>query len=104
MIKKQVKCPRCGKVLLRLYSTATKSVTCTCGHTTKLIDYRTVHHKGTHIVFLDSDNEIDEAVFSSREAAIKFVKWMKGHNASVHDEHGDIIAYSHKGGSTLCQP
>ena len=36
MIKKQVKCPRCGKVLLRLYSTATKSVTCTCGHTTNL--------------------------------------------------------------------
>lgn len=36
MIKKQVKCPRCGKVLLRLYSTAVKSVTCSCGYTTNL--------------------------------------------------------------------
>ena len=69
-----------------------------------LIDYRTVHHKGTHIVFLDYEDEIDGAVFSSLGAAIKFVKLMKGHNASVHDEHGDLIAYSHKGGITLCQP
>ena len=69
-----------------------------------LIGYRTVQHKGTHIVFLDYDNDIDEAVFSSFGAAIKFVKWMKGHNATVHDEHGDIIAYSHRGGITLCQP
>lgn len=36
MIKKQVKCPRCGKVLLRLYSTAIKSVTCTCEFTVNL--------------------------------------------------------------------
>lgn len=36
MIKKQVKCPRCGKVLLRLYSTAIKSITCTCGYTVSL--------------------------------------------------------------------
>lgn len=69
-----------------------------------LIGYRTVHHKVTHIVFLDYDNDIDGAVFSSLGAAIKFVKWMKGHNATVHDEHGDIIAYSHRGGITLCQP
>jgi ribosomal protein L37E len=40
MIKKQVKCPRCGKVLLRLYSVQIKSVTCTCGYT---IDMK--HHK-----------------------------------------------------------
>lgn len=32
MIKKQVKCPRCGKVLLRMYSTAVISVTCKCGY------------------------------------------------------------------------
>lgn len=31
MIKEQVKCPRCGKVLLRMYSTAVLTVTCKCG-------------------------------------------------------------------------
>lgn len=32
MIKEQVKCPRCGKVLLRGYSTAVISATCKCGY------------------------------------------------------------------------
>lgn len=32
MIKEQVKCPRCGKVLLRSYSTAVTSVRCKCGY------------------------------------------------------------------------
>lgn len=36
MIKEQVKCPRCGKVLLRLYSPIVKSVTCKCGYTIDL--------------------------------------------------------------------
>lgn len=36
MIKEQVKCPRCGKVLLRGYSTAIISVTCKCGYTVDL--------------------------------------------------------------------
>lgn len=36
MVKKQVKCPRCGKVLLRLYSTVIHSVTCSCGYTIDL--------------------------------------------------------------------
>lgn len=31
MIKEQVKCPHCGKVLLRMYSTAVISATCKCG-------------------------------------------------------------------------
>lgn len=32
VIKRQVKCPRCGKVLLRSYSTAIRSITCSCGY------------------------------------------------------------------------
>jgi hypothetical protein len=36
MIKEQVKCPRCGKVLLRSYSTAVTSVRCKCGYTIDL--------------------------------------------------------------------
>lgn len=32
MIKEQVKCPQCGKVLLRGYSTAIRSVRCNCGY------------------------------------------------------------------------
>ena len=32
MIKEQVKCPRCGKVLLHAYSTAVTSVRCKCGY------------------------------------------------------------------------
>lgn len=31
MIKEQVKCPKCNKVLLRGYSTAVISVQCRCG-------------------------------------------------------------------------
>lgn len=31
MIKKDLKCPQCGKTLLRLYGTAVRSVTCACG-------------------------------------------------------------------------
>lgn len=31
MIKRQVKCPRCGKSLLRGYTTAVTGVMCTCG-------------------------------------------------------------------------
>lgn len=34
MIKKQVKCPRCGRTLLRLYSPKVHSVKCTCGYIT----------------------------------------------------------------------
>ncbi len=33
MIKEQVKCPKCGKVLLRGYSTAVTQVICKCGKT-----------------------------------------------------------------------
>lgn len=40
MIKRQVKCPRCGKVLLRSYSTAIRSITCSCGNT---IDMKKFH-------------------------------------------------------------
>ena len=36
MIKEQVKCPRCGKVLLRAHSTAVTSVRCKCGYTVDL--------------------------------------------------------------------
>ena len=32
MIKKQVKCPRCGKVLLRCYSATVRAVMCPCGY------------------------------------------------------------------------
>ena len=32
MIKEQVKCPRCSKVLLRAYSTAVVTVRCKCGY------------------------------------------------------------------------
>lgn len=31
MVKKQLKCPRCGKVLMRMYSRAVLSATCSCG-------------------------------------------------------------------------
>lgn len=30
MIKKDLKCPQCGKTLLRLYGAAVRSVTCAC--------------------------------------------------------------------------
>ena len=40
VIKRQVKCPRCGKVLLRAYSTAIRSITCSCGNT---IDMKKFH-------------------------------------------------------------
>ena len=36
MIKKDLKCPRCGKTLLRGYSMAVSSVTCKCGCCTDL--------------------------------------------------------------------
>ena len=36
MIKEQIKCPKCGKVLLRGYSMAVTSVTCRCGKTIDL--------------------------------------------------------------------
>ena len=36
MIKKDLKCPRCGKTLLRGYSMAVLSVTCKCGCCTDL--------------------------------------------------------------------
>lgn len=32
MVNKQLKCKKCGKVLLRVYSRAIVSVTCSCGH------------------------------------------------------------------------
>lgn len=32
MIKKDLKCPQCGKTLLRLYGTAVRAVKCTCGY------------------------------------------------------------------------
>ena len=31
MIKKDLKCPKCGKSLLRMYSTSIVAVTCKCG-------------------------------------------------------------------------
>lgn len=37
MIKEQVKCPKCNKVLIRGYSTAVLQVYCKCG---KVIDLR----------------------------------------------------------------
>lgn len=36
MIKEQVKCPKCHKVLLRGYSTAITTITCKCGQTIDL--------------------------------------------------------------------
>lgn len=36
MIKEQVKCPKCGKVLLRGYSMAITAVICKCGATIDL--------------------------------------------------------------------
>ena len=36
MINKQLKCRKCGKVLLRAYSRAVVSVTCSCGCTVEL--------------------------------------------------------------------
>ena len=32
MIKKDLKCPQCGKTLLRLYGNALCAVKCTCGY------------------------------------------------------------------------
>ena len=42
MIKEQIKCPKCGKVLLRGYSMAIWAITCKCGHT---IDLKKNHWK-----------------------------------------------------------
>ena len=42
MIKEQIKCPKCGKVLLRGYSMAILAITCKCGHT---IDLKMNHRK-----------------------------------------------------------
>ena len=36
MIKNDLKCPKCGKTLLRAYSMAVRSVTCKCGRTIDL--------------------------------------------------------------------
>lgn len=69
-----------------------------------IIDYRTLRHRGTHIVFLDYEGELNAVVFSSFGATLKFLKYMRGYEATVHDEHGDIIAFTTKGGITLCQP
>lgn len=38
MIKKDLKCPKCGKTLLRGYSAAIYSVSCRCGGTIYLKD------------------------------------------------------------------
>ena len=43
MIKEQVKCPRCDKVLLRMYSTAIRTITCKCGC---MIDMKYLDKKG----------------------------------------------------------
>ena len=32
MIKEQIKCPRCNKILARGYSMAIKTIMCSCGH------------------------------------------------------------------------
>lgn len=32
MLKKDLKCPQCGKTLLRLYGAAVRTVTCRCGY------------------------------------------------------------------------
>lgn len=37
MIKNQIKCPKCHRVLLRLYSNNVKSITCVCGHTIEFV-------------------------------------------------------------------
>lgn len=36
MLKKDLKCPQCGKTLLRLYGTAVRTVTCRCGYRLEL--------------------------------------------------------------------
>ena len=41
MIKRELRCPRCGKTLLRLYGTALRRVECTCGY---LVDLKTKEH------------------------------------------------------------
>ena len=41
MIKKDLKCPQCGKTLLRLYGTALRRVECTCGYP---VDLKTKEH------------------------------------------------------------
>lgn len=39
MVKKQLKCHRCGKLLLREYGKAILSVTCVCGYTMRVKDH-----------------------------------------------------------------
>lgn len=41
MIKRELRCPRCGKTLLRLYGTALHRVECTCGYP---VDLKTKEH------------------------------------------------------------
>jgi hypothetical protein len=36
MLKKDLKCPQCGKTLLRLYGIAVHAVTCRCGYKLEL--------------------------------------------------------------------
>lgn len=71
-----------------------------------VVDYRTLRHKASHIVFLESSAGIDVAVFSSLGATMKFLRAMNKYlmdtyKASIHGRNGRLLGYMQNGGITL---
>ena len=66
-----------------------------------VVDYRTLRHKASHIVFLESSEGIDVVVFSSLGATMKFLKLMRDLKASIHGRNGSLLGYMQNGGITL---
>ena len=66
-----------------------------------VVDYRTLRHKASHIVFLESSDCIDAAVFSSLGATLKFLKLMSNYKASIHGRDGSLLVFMQNGGITL---
>ena len=65
-----------------------------------VVDYRTLRHKASHIVFLESSEGID-VVFSILGATMKFLKLMRDLKASIHGRNGSLLGYMQNGGITL---
>lgn len=72
-----------------------------------LVDYRTLHHKGKYIVFVQMLNvaEVHAVVFSSLGAALAFIRLFKGDNRlegfSIHDMSGELIGFANNERMTL---
>lgn len=62
-----------------------------------LVDYRTLRHKASHIVFVDSMEGVDAAVFSSLGSAVKFLKLMNNYEATLHTTNGEVAGFMKDG-------